>query len=113
MSQSGNKPSKTVSSSVATQRAASQFTRRSLLKGAAADSAIIKGKRYATPTVWGTETLCFNTKSAPLEYGKASYADLWKPEYVGKVTVRPHSSLVGMGLVLEAAGKLPNKMREA
>src|SRR5216683_2628085 len=30
------------------------------LKGAAADSSIIKGKRYATPTVWGTETLCFN-----------------------------------------------------
>jgi spermidine/putrescine transport system substrate-binding protein len=83
------------------------------LKGAAADSAVIKGKRYATPTVWGTETLCFNTKSAPLEYGKASYADLWKPEYVGKVTVRPHSSLVGIGLVLEAAGKLPHKMREA
>jgi spermidine/putrescine transport system substrate-binding protein len=83
------------------------------LKGAAADSAVVKGKRYATPTVWGTEALCYDKKAAPLEYGKASFADLWDPKYVGKVTVRPHSGLVGMGLALEAQGKLPHKMREA
>ncbi len=83
------------------------------LGGAAAGSSIIGGKRYATPTVWGTEALTFNKKSAPLEYGKASYADLWKPEYVGKVTVRPHSGLAGIGLWLEGEGKLPHKMREA
>ena len=83
------------------------------LSGIAAESAIIKGKRYATPTVWGTEALCFNKKDAPLEYGKASYGDLWKPAYVGKVTVRPHSGLVGIGLWMEGEGKLPHKMREA
>src|SRR6185437_1591503 len=83
------------------------------LSGVAADSAIIKGKRYATPTVWGTEALCFNTKDAPLKYGTASYGDLWKPPYVGKVTVRPHSGLVGIGLWMEGEGKLPHPMREA
>lgn len=83
------------------------------LGGDAAKDAIIGGKRYASPTIWGTEALCFDKKAAPLEYGKASFADLWKPEYAGKVTVRPHSALVGIGLMLEGEGKLPHKMREA
>ena len=74
---------------------------------------IIDGKRYGSPTVWGTEALCFNTEKAPLEYGKASYGDLWRPEFEGKVTVRPHSSLVGIGLWLEGEGKLPKPMRES
>lgn len=83
------------------------------LSGVAAESAIVGGKRYATPTVWGTEALCFNNQAVRLEYGKASYADLWRPDVVGKVTVRPHSGLVGVGLMLEGEGKLPHKMREA
>jgi spermidine/putrescine transport system substrate-binding protein len=83
------------------------------LSGAAAESAIVGGKRYATPTVWGTEALCFNKDDAKLEYGKAGYGDLWRPEFVGKATVRPHSGLVGIGLMLEGEGKLPHKMREA
>jgi spermidine/putrescine transport system substrate-binding protein len=87
--------------------------KEAFLGGAAGEGAIIKGKRYATPTVWGTEALTYNKKSAPLEYGKASFADLWKPEYAGKVTVRPHSSLVGLGLSMQGEGKLPHKMREA
>lgn len=82
------------------------------LQGAAGASATVGGKRYATPSVWGTEALCFNTKEAPLKYGVASYGDLWKPEYAGKVVVRPHSSLVGIGLWMEGEGKLPHKMRD-
>jgi spermidine/putrescine transport system substrate-binding protein len=83
------------------------------LGGDAGKDAIVGGKRYATPTVWGTEAIAFDKKAAPLEYGKASFADLWKPEYAGKVTVRPHSSLVGIGLALDREGKLPHKMRES
>ncbi|WP_439816064.1 extracellular solute-binding protein [Zavarzinia sp. CC-PAN008] len=83
------------------------------LAGAAAKDAVVDGKRYATPTVWGTEALAFDKAAAPLEYGTASYADLWKPEYAGKVTLRAHSGLVGIGLMLEAQGKLPAPMRES
>ena len=83
------------------------------LKGAAADNVLIGGKRYATPTIWGTESLCHNTEEAPLKYGEASYADLWDDKYAGRVTVRPHSALAGIGLVLESQGKLPHTMREA
>jgi spermidine/putrescine transport system substrate-binding protein len=87
--------------------------KQAFLGGDAAKDAIVGGKRYASPTVWGTEAIAFDKKAAPLEYGSASFADLWRPEFAGKVTVRPHSSLVGIGLMLEAQGKLPGKMRDA
>jgi len=84
-----------------------------LLKGSAGELQVIKGQRYATPSVWGTEALCYNKDAAKLEYGKASLGDLWNPEYAGKVTVRPHSGLVAIGRYLEAQGKLPKPMRDS
>src|SRR5690554_490925 len=60
--------------------------------------AVVDGKRYQVPTDWGTEALAFDKEQAPLEYGTASYGDIWKPEMEGKATVRAHSSLVGLGL---------------
>ena len=87
--------------------------KEAFLGGDAGKDAMKGGKRYASPTVWGTEALAFDKKAAPLEYGKASFADLWRPEFAGKVTVRPHSALVGIGLSLDAEGKLPHKMRES
>ncbi|WP_157014370.1 extracellular solute-binding protein [Mesorhizobium xinjiangense] len=75
--------------------------------------AVIDGKRYQVPTDWGTEALSFDKDQAPLEYGTASYGDIWKPEMEGKATVRGHSGLVGLGLWLEAEGKLPMPMVEA
>ena len=83
------------------------------LSGVAADSAKVGGKRYATPSVWGTESICFDKTQAPMTYGTASYGDLWSPKYAGKVTVRAHSCLVGLGLFLESQGKLPHPMRAA
>ena len=42
--------------------------------------AVIDGKRYQVPTDWGTEAVSFDKDQAPLEYGTASYGDIWKPE---------------------------------
>jgi spermidine/putrescine transport system substrate-binding protein len=75
--------------------------------------AVIDGQRYQVPTDWGTEAIAFDREQAPLEYGAASYGDIWKPEMQGKATVRGHSGLVGLGLWLEAEGKLPRPMLEA
>ncbi|WP_048645649.1 extracellular solute-binding protein [Nitratireductor soli] len=75
--------------------------------------AVIDGKRYQVPTDWGTEAISFDKDQAPLEYGTASYGDIWKPEMDAKATVRGHSGLVGLGLWLEAEGKLPMPMTDA
>ena len=75
--------------------------------------AVIEGKRYQVPTDWGTEAIAFDKDQAPLEYGTASYGDIWKPEMEGKATVRGHSGLVGLGLWLEAEGKLPRPLLDA
>ena len=78
-----------------------------LADGAAGKAAEVDGKRYIVPSVWGTEALIYSKKEAPMEYGKASLADLFDDKYVGKVCIRDHSSLAAMGRVLDAAGKLP------
>jgi spermidine/putrescine transport system substrate-binding protein len=75
--------------------------------------AVVDGKRYQVPADWGTEALAFDRDQQPLEYGSASYGDIWKPESAGKATVRGHSSLVGLGLWLEAEGKLPRPLLDA
>ncbi|WP_295810144.1 extracellular solute-binding protein [uncultured Nitratireductor sp.] len=75
--------------------------------------AVIDGKRYQVPTDWGTEAVSFDKDQAPLEYGAASYGDIWKPEMKSKATVRGHSGLVGLGLWLEGEGKLPMPMTDA
>ena len=85
----------------------------SAVKGSETLGAVVDGKRYQVPTDWGTEAIAFDRGETPLEYGKASYADLWKPEMKGKATVRGHSGLVGLGLALEAEGKLPKPMRDS
>ena len=75
--------------------------------GKAGDAGEIDGKRYFVPSVWGTEAMTFNKKTVPGDYGKIALADLFDDKYVGKVTLRAHSSLAAMGRVLDAAGKLP------
>lgn len=85
----------------------------SALKSSEKLGAVVDGKRYQVPTDWGTEAIAFNTEKSPLVYGEASYSDLWKPEMAGKATVRGHSALVGLGLWLEAEGKLPRPLLES
>jgi len=83
------------------------------LRGADEGGGMVGGERYVAPTDWGTEAITYNMEAAPLEYGTASYGDLWNPDYAGKVTVRSHSGLVGIGLWLQDQGRLPHPMREA
>src|SRR5215510_7865886 len=72
------------------------------------------GKFYALPYDWGTEALAYNTEKVKLEYGKASFGELWKPEYKGKMLCRQRSSMLCTGLWLETEGKLPaGTMRKA
>ena len=52
------------------------------------------GKWYALPYDSGTEALAWNTGKATLEYGKASFGDLWKPEYKGLMLCRQRSSML-------------------
>jgi len=75
--------------------------------GKAGDAGEVDGKRYFVPSVWGTEAMTFNAKTVDGTYGKIGLSDLFDDKYVGKVTLRAHSSLAAMGRVLDAAGKLP------
>lgn len=70
--------------------------------------AVHRGRRYLCPFNWGTEALAWNSDKRDLEYGQASYADLWREENRGKVAVRAHSALLGIGLWLDRIGKLPS-----
>ena len=71
------------------------------------------GPRMTIPSVWGSESITYNTKEAPLAYGKASLMDLFDDKYAGKLTLRGHSGLMAAGRALEAAGKLPHKYNES
>ena len=73
----------------------------SLVGGVTGSLAVIEGRRYFLPSVWGTEALVYHTERAPLVYGTASLGDLFDPRYIGLVTVRPHSALAAMGRYLD------------
>ena len=76
--------------------------------------AMVDGKRYALPYDWGTEAIAYNTEQVTLEYGKASFGDLWAPEHAGKMLCRQRSIMLGTGLWMEGEGKLPaGTMRKA
>jgi len=81
--------------------------------GLAGEMATIDGKRFFLPSVWGTEALVYNKEAKPLEYGKASLADLWGEGLEQKVTVRAHSALAALGRVMDAEGKLPKPFMDS
>lgn len=66
------------------------------------------GKLLWVPHCWGTEAISFRNDQTKIEYKDLSYGTLWKDEYKGKVQGRPHSLLLGIGLWLDATGKLPS-----
>ncbi len=84
-----------------------------LLEGEAASMEVVGGKRYLTPSCWGTEAITFNTEEAAQKYGTCSVSVLWDPKYEGKVTVRPHSGLAALGRWLETQGKLPHPFNDS
>lgn len=69
---------------------------------------VIRGKRVGLPYDWGTEAIAWNTEELHPKYGELSYGTMWQPEFQGKVTCRPHSVFIGVGLYLDAAGELPS-----
>jgi spermidine/putrescine transport system substrate-binding protein len=72
------------------------------------------GGLYHVPHCWGTEAISWRTDLTTLEYKSLSFGSLWNEEYQGKVQGRPHSLLLGIGLWLDATGKLPtNRMLDA
>ena len=72
------------------------------------------GEHYHLPYLWGTEALAWNTEKLTREYKDLSYGDLFSEEVKGRVMARPHSMMLGIGLYLDATGKLPsNRMLDA
>jgi spermidine/putrescine transport system substrate-binding protein len=65
------------------------------------------------PHCWGSEAIAWRTDLTSLTYADLSYGTLWNEAYRGKVQGRPHSLLLGIGLWLDAIGKLPtNRLRD-
>lgn len=83
------------------------------VSGSAGEQQTKGGKRYAMPTVWGTEALLFNNKETQLDYGKAGIGTLFDEKYAGALTVRPHSCLAAIGRWLDAEGKLPRPFTDS
>lgn len=63
-------------------------------------------KRYLVPFNWGTEGITYDSSKVKIPYGELSYGDLWRPEFAGNAVMRAHSGLLGIGLYLDAAGKV-------
>jgi spermidine/putrescine transport system substrate-binding protein len=60
---------------------------------------------YHMPHCWGSEAISYRTD---LFKGEVSYGALWDPANKGHVQVRPHSGLLGIGLWMDATGKMPS-----
>ena len=66
------------------------------------------GKLYHVPHCWGSEAISWRSDLTTLDYKTLSYGTLWEEKYRGKVQGRPHSLLLGIGLWMDATGKLPS-----
>lgn len=73
---------------------------------------VIGGERYTVPFNWGTEALCIDSDEIDPVYGELGYGSLWEERNRGRVTVRAHSSMLGIGLYLDSIGEIDsNRMR--
>ena len=70
--------------------------------------AFCRADRVLLPYSWGTEAVSYDTT---VFSGAPSYGDMWTEANVDKVTVRPKSALITIGLHLDAEGKLPPSER--
>ncbi len=72
------------------------------------------GGLYHLPHLWGTEAVSWRTDKWKGDPAQLSYGDLWSDEVKGHVQGRPHSLLAGIGLWLDATGKVPsNRLLDA
>ncbi|MEZ5791047.1 MAG: extracellular solute-binding protein [Nitratireductor sp.] len=65
-----------------------------------------RGKRMLMPFNWGTEAITFNSADMPIADADVSFGTLWMPEAAGKSAFRQKSVIMGVGLYLDAMGKL-------
>ncbi len=72
------------------------------------------GKQYHLPHCWGTEAMAWRTDEWKGNPATLSFGDLWSDDVKGKILGRPHSLIQGIGLWMDANGKLPtNRMLDA
>lgn len=63
---------------------------------------------YHVPHVWGAESMAWRSDDLDLTYADSSYGLMWDPAYAGKVQMRAVSGMLGLGIWLDATGKLPS-----
>jgi spermidine/putrescine transport system substrate-binding protein len=69
---------------------------------------------YHLPHCWGTEAISWRTDLYKGDISQLSFGSLWDEGVKGHVLGRPHSILLGIGLWMDANGKLPsNRMLDA
>ncbi len=72
------------------------------------------GGLYHLPHCWGSEAISWRTDLYKGDPAQLSYGSLWADDVKGHVQGRPHSLLLGIGLWMDANGKLPsNRMMDA
>lgn len=81
---------------------------QSMLRDSIKLGATHRGKRYALPFNWGTEALTFDSARHPWPDAEVSYGNLWLPEVQKAAAFRQKSALFGVGLYLDATGKVPS-----
>ena len=65
-----------------------------------------QGKRMLLPFNWGTEAITFDSSRWPLNDDDISFGVIWNDAYPGKSAVRQKSVIMGVGLYLDAVGKV-------
>jgi spermidine/putrescine transport system substrate-binding protein len=72
------------------------------------------GGLYHLPHVWGSEAISWRTDLYKGNPADLNFGSLWEESVKGHVQGRPHSLLLGIGLWMDGAGKLPsNRMLDA
>jgi spermidine/putrescine transport system substrate-binding protein len=72
------------------------------------------GGLYHLPHVWGTEAISYRTDLYKGDPANISFGSLWEEGNKGHVQARPHSMLLGIGLMMDANGTLKtNRMLDA
>jgi spermidine/putrescine transport system substrate-binding protein len=72
------------------------------------------GGLYHLPHVWGTEAISYRTDLYKGDPAAISFGSLWEEGNKGHVQARPHSMLLGIGLMMDANGTLKtNRMLDA
>ena len=66
------------------------------------------GGLYHLPHCWGSEAISWRTDLYKGDPAELSFGSLWAEDVKGHVQGRPHSLLLGIGLWMDANGKLPS-----